>query len=169
MIVYIFEHYQPTMSIMSSDNPQEPQEIPPANVEETPQPQEIPLAEDKEPEVMLAQEEEESPFEEMMKREYEYAMDQEISRALSKINRRAIALSCQESSLTDVVNDSLGHDADWYEDLELAVRNNDSRVGETKEEVYKYLEDLKFTEMKPLEALQQMYPVSGEQPPPPQQ
>jgi hypothetical protein len=106
--------------------------------------------------------EEPSPFDAMIKREYELAMDKEIKKALSKINRRKTALMSQESSLTDVQVDALGHDADWYDDLEIAVRSNDPRVGSNKEQIYSYLEGLKFTEMKKLEAVKQMYPVEDQ-------
>lgn len=101
----------------------------------------------------------ETPFNEMIRREYEFAMDQEIKKALNKMNSRATALMSQETTLTPMIEDALGHDADWYEDLVLAVQNNDPRVGQTKEDVYNYLADLGFTEMKPIETLKKMYPI----------
>lgn len=107
----------------------------------------------------MAEQPPETPFNEMMRREYELALDDQIKKAVDKINRRATALMSQESSITDVVQDGLGHDSDWYEDLALAVQNKDPRVGQTKEDVYNYLADLGFTEMKPIEILKKMYPI----------
>jgi hypothetical protein len=107
----------------------------------------------------MAEQPEETPFDEMIRREYELALDEQIKKAVDKINRRATALMSQESSITDVILDNLGHDSDWYEDLALAVQNKDPRVGQMKEDVYKYLADLGFTEMKPLESIKQMYPT----------
>jgi hypothetical protein len=105
----------------------------------------------------------EMPFDEMIKRELDHAMDLEIKEALNKIRKRQTALMCQESSLTDVIPDELGHDSDFYEDLIEAVQRNDPRVGDTKEEIYEYLAGFEFTRMRPLEALHEMYPVAQQQ------
>jgi hypothetical protein len=104
----------------------------------------------------------EMPFDEMIKRELDLAIDSEIKQALNRIMKRQTALMSQESSLADIVKDELGHDSDWYEDLVDAVRNNDTRLGASKEEIYEYLYDLEFTEMRSLDALREMYPVSEE-------
>lgn len=126
-----------------------PQPEPQPHPEAQPEPQQQEQAQEQQPEPVS--------FDNLVKREYEYAMDQEIKKALNKINRRVTALSAQESGLIDVIKDALGHDSDWYQDLEIAVRNNDPRVGQTKEDVYRTLEALRFTDMKPLATIQQMY------------
>jgi hypothetical protein len=114
------------------------------------QPQQEPQAEPQ-PELQT------SPFDEMIEKEYNHRLDLEISKARSKITERFSRLMVQEHGKDDHVPDALGHDSDYYENLADAIKSNDPRLGATKDDVYQYLYDLKFTEMRKLDAIKQEF------------
>ena len=98
-----------------------------------------------------------NPFDEMMEKEYNHRLDVEMSKARNKITERSSRLMIQEHGINDHQPDALGHDSDFYENLADAIKSNDPRLGATKEDVYQYLYDLEFTEMRKLDAIKQEF------------
>lgn len=98
------------------------------------------------------------PAKVMLKEEYDYALQQEIKKAVAKLDERFVRLSSQEKTLTDIKCDALGNSSDDYERMVAAIRSgNESILGDTTEDVYRMLYDLDFTGMRPIEAIKQQY------------
>lgn len=100
---------------------------------------------------------EQSPFQEMLVKEYHAALDKQIATATNKVMERFTRLMSQERSPDDVQKDALGNSSDFYENLVTAVQTGDPRIGKTKEEVYDYLFKLNFTGMRDIAAIKQEY------------
>ena len=101
---------------------------------------------------------EEKPFARMLREEYEHALNAEIHKGTQRVMTRFTRLYSQERTPTDVVKDSLGNTSDFYENLVNTIQSGNTKaIGDTIEDVYKMLESLPFTEMRPLDALKQEY------------
>lgn len=102
--------------------------------------------------------EELEPYEAMLKREYDHAIELEISKGMQKVNERFARLLSQENKPTDVAIDALGNSSDYYERIVRSVQSDNWQwFADTREGVYQKLYDLDFTEMRKLEAIQQEY------------
>ncbi len=107
------------------------------------------------------QPDESSPFGDMLKREYENAMQKEIKKGIQQISERFRRMLSQERRSTDVARDALGKSSDDYERI---IRNyysgNSEALAGTTEDLYEMLYELKFTEMKPLDVIKQQYQIT---------
>lgn len=101
------------------------------------------------------------PYEQMLKREYDHAVELEISKGMQKVSERFARLVAQENKPTDVAVDALGNSSDYYERIVRSVQSDNWKwFADTREGVFQKLYDLDFTEMRKLEAIQQEYKQS---------
>lgn len=99
-----------------------------------------------------------SPYQEMLKREYDHAVDQQIRKGIQAVSERFTRLFSQERNPTDVAKDSLGNTSDYYERIVNAYQSDNWQfLANTTEELYTMLFDLRFTEMRNIEAIKQEY------------
>lgn len=100
-----------------------------------------------------------NPYQEMLKREYDYAVDQQIRKGIQALNERFTRLYSQERNPTDTSpHDNLGNTSDYYERIINAYQSgNWQALAPTIEELYAMLFDLRFTEMRNIEAIKQEY------------
>ena len=99
-----------------------------------------------------------SPYQEMLKREYDHAVDQQIRKGIQAVSERFTRLFSQERNPTDVAKDSLGNTSDYYERIVNAYQSDNwQSLANTTEELYAMLFDLRFTEMRNIEAIKQEY------------
>ena len=101
-----------------------------------------------------------SPYQEMLKREYDYAVEQEIQKGTRMIRERFARLLSQEKTPTDVAVDNLGNSSDDYERMVNAIQGDNPQAlaaDGTREGLYEMLYSLDFTQMRKLEAIKQEY------------
>jgi hypothetical protein len=113
-----------------------------------------------------------SPYQDMLKREYDHAVDEEIRKGIQEISERFVRLQSQERSPTDTSpHDNLGNTSDDYERIVTAYQSDSwQALAPTIEEFYAMLYDLRFTEMRDIEAIKQEYnQAPAAQQPEPQQ
>jgi hypothetical protein len=109
------------------------------------------------PEQQQQQEAEASPFDSMLDSEYNRILDEQISKALSKMQERFGRMMVQEQGLGDKPKDRLGYNTDDYENMIKQIRARDLNEGSSREEVYQQLYNLKFTEMRKLDLIKQEF------------
>lgn len=98
------------------------------------------------------------PYGQMLKREYDHAVEQEIRKGIQKISDRYSRLVSQENTPTEVAKDNLGNTSDYYQRLMNAYHSGNSRsIADTTEGLYQLLYEFDFTEMRKLEAIKQEY------------
>lgn len=94
----------------------------------------------------------------MLDSEYNRILDEQISKALSKMQERFGRMMVQEQGLGDKPKDRLGYNTDDYENMIKQIRARDLNEGSsTREEVYQQLYNLKFTEMRKLDLIKQEF------------
>ena len=105
------------------------------------------------------QQQEASPFDSMLDSEYNHILDQQINKALAKIQERFGRMMVQERGLGDKPKDRLGYNTDDYENMVKQIRAQaaNESSGYNREEIYQKLYDLKFTEMRRLDLIKQEF------------
>jgi hypothetical protein len=100
-----------------------------------------------------------SPYQDMLKREYDHAVDEEIRKGIRAISERFTRLYSQERHPTDTTpHDTLGNNSDYYERIMTAYQSgNWQALASTTEDLYTMLYDFQFTEMRKIEAIKQEY------------